>query len=262
MVNRFSFVTRWFLPSFVACVYLFLYIPIIVLVVFSFNSAPFPAPWHSFSLKWYSELFSSPHIWYALKTSLIVSCSATFLSLAMAVGLIYYNFMGGPVHRALYLFYGNIIIPDLVIAVGLLSLFAYLAVPLGIPTLIVAHTILGLGFAVPLIYTQFNELDKRIIEASLDLGATRTQTFLKIALPLLRPSLIAAGLLIFILSFDDFILAFFTAGSETQTLSLYIFSAIRAGASPVINALSTLLLVFSSLLVIIFTYLNVQSRIF
>jgi spermidine/putrescine transport system permease protein len=262
-MTRYTFsLSRWALPLAVVSVYLFLYIPIIVLVLYSFNSAPFPAPWASFSLKWYHELFSSPHIWYALQNSLIVSTAATSLSLLMAVGLVYYNFMGGAIQRALYLFYGNIIIPDLVLAVGLLSLFAYFAVPLGIPTLIVAHTILGVGFAVPLVYTRYKELRQNLVEASFDLGATKTQTFVRVILPLLKPALIAAGLLIFILSFDDFILAFFTAGSETQTLSLFIFSAIRSGASPVINALSTLLLLFSSLLVTIFTYLNIETRVF
>lgn len=254
--------SRFALSFFVVLVYLFLYIPMLVLVIYSFNSAAFPSPWQSFTLKWYQELFQSYQIWYAFRTSLLISGSATMLSLLMALGVVYYSFMGGKAHRFLYLLYGNIVIPDVVIAVGLLSLFSYLAVSLGIPTLIVAHTILGIGYTIPLVWSRFNELDKKLIEASMDLGATRSQTFFRVTLPFLKPALMAGALLVFILSFDDFILSFFCAGSETQTLSLYIFSSIRSGATPVLNALTTLLLGFSSLLVIVFTTLNLRSRIF
>ncbi|MBA3954300.1 ABC transporter permease [Candidatus Dependentiae bacterium] len=248
--------------AFITSMYLLLYIPIIILVVFSFNNASFPAPWSGFSLKWYYDLFSSSEIWHAFSNSLIVSLSATFLSLAMSVGLIYYHVMGNNLSRFLTLFYGNVIIPEIVLAVGLLSLLSMFSVPLGIPTLIVAHTVLGLGYAVPIVYTRFVELDNRIVESSLDLGATQTQTFFKITLPLLKPALIAGGLLVFILSFDDFLLSFFCAGSEAQTLSLYIFSMIRSGVSPVVNALSTVLLALTSLLVIIFCSFNARTKIF
>lgn len=247
---------------FITSMYLFLYIPIVILVAFSFNNASFPAPWSGFSLKWYHDLFSSSEIWHAFSNSLIVSITATLLSLAMSVGLIYYHVMGNNLSRLLMLFYGNVIIPEIVLAVGLLSLLSMCSVPLGLTTLIVAHTVLGLGYAVPIVYTRFLELDNRIVESSLDLGATQTQTFFKITLPLLKPALIAGGLLVFILSFDDFLLSFFCSGSEAQTLSLYIFSMIRSGVSPVVNALSTLLLALTSLLVIIFCSFNARTKIF
>lgn len=250
------------LPLFVSSIYIFLYIPILVLVIFSFNNAPFPAPWQSFSLTWYYTLFRSPEIWRAFYNSLVIALSATALSLGMSVGLIYYQVMGERLSWTLKLFYGNIIIPEIVLAVGLLSLLSFLFVPLGITTLIIAHTVLGLGYAVPIIYTRFLELDKRIIDSALDLGATRQQAFFTVTLPLLKPALIAAGLLIFILSFDDFILSFFCAGSEAQTLSLYIFSMIRSGISPVVNALSTFLLLLSSILVLVFCSLTTKIKIF
>ncbi len=247
---------------FVACVYLFLYLPIVILVIFSFNSVAFPAPWSGFSLKWYTELFSSPTIWQAFYNSLIVASCATFLSIAMGIGLVYYIVMGGRVNKLLFLFYANSIVPEIVLAVGLLSFYSLFSVPLGLISLIVAHTVLALGYVIPLIYTRYLGLDEGLNEASYDLGATKTQTFFKITLPLLLPALIAAGLLVFILSFDDFILSFFCAGSEAQTLSLYIFSMIRSGVTPVMNALSTLLLIFSSLLVLLFCLLNAKTRIF
>lgn len=246
----------------VACIYLFLYIPIAILVIFSFNSAAFPAPWVSFSLDWYRELFSSWDIWRAFLNSIFIALTATTLSLLMGIALVYYSVINGEFKKLLVLFYVNTIIPEVVLAVGLLTLFALFSVPLGFVSLIVAHTVLALGYVIPLIYTRYYDLDKRIVEASYDLGATQTQTFFKITLPLLMPALTGAGLLVFILSFDDFILSFFCAGSEAQTLSLYIYSMIRTGVSPVVNALSTLLLAFSSLLVIILCSLNVRSKLF
>ena len=249
------------MPFFICLAYLFLYIPIIVLVVFSFNSAAFPAPWEHFTFHWYQELFQTAVLWRALLNSLIVALCATILSLSMSIGLIFYDMKTGKLRKYLTFFYGTVIVPEIVFAVGLLSFFAFFSVPLALPTLIVAHTVLGLGYAVPLLYTRFSEMDRRLIEASLDLGATTGQTFFKVIVPLLKPSCMAAALLIFIISFDDFIIAFFCAGSDAQTLSLYIFSMIRAGISPVINALSTLLLVVSSFFVFAFCSLNSRSRL-
>ena len=243
--------------------YLFLYIPIIVLVVFSFNQAAFPSPWVGFTWRWYKELYYCQEVWHALLNSCLVATLATLLSLILGVFFIIYLYLSrGEGVRILSLFYGNLVIPDIVLSVGLLSLFTFFAVPLGIPTLIVAHTILGVGYVIPIVYTRFKEIDYHLTEASLDLGATPLQTFIRIILPLLKPPLIAAGLLIFMLSFDDFVFAYFCAGSSLQTLPLYIFSMIRAGVSPVVNALSTLLLIATSFFVILFCSLQVRVKVF
>ncbi len=245
----------------IALLYLFLYLPIIILVIFSFNNGPFPAPWVGFSLKWYRELFHSPALWSAFYNSLTVAVCATIISLLMSLGLVYYQSCERRVGALIYLFYGTIFIPEIVFAIGLLSFLSVCSIPLGIPALIAGHTVLGLGYAVPIIYASYESLDPRMQEASRDLGATKQQTFLKITLPLLRPAILVAGLLVFIISFDDFIVSFFCAGSEAQTLSLYIYSMIRLGISPVINALSTILLALSALLVFIFCSLNMRSKI-
>ncbi len=254
-------INRLFLPLVIVATYLFLYIPIIILIIFSFNDAPFPAPWHGFTLDWYYELFHTSEIWDAFITSFIVSSSATAISIAMAISLMYYQIYSPRTRRLLNLFYANLLIPEIFLAVGLISFLAYFSIPLGMPTLIVSHTLLGLGYTVPLIYARFLELDYRLTEASYDLGASPAETFFKITLPLLRPSIIASGLLVFIISFDDFLLSFFCAGSSAQTLSLYIFSMIRSGASPVVNALSTFLIALSSLLVALFCWLNNKTGI-
>ena len=246
--------------SFVASIYLFLYVPLVVLLVFSFNTEGFPSPWKEFTLKWYHELFYATHLWDAFLNSLIVAICSTTISLTMGVCLIFYSAQGGRIGKFLVLFYGNLVIPETVLAVGLLGFFTLVSIPLGLPTLVLAHSVLGLGFVIPIVYARFNELDYRMTEASLVLGATPIQTFFKVTLPLLRPSLVVTGLLVFIISFDDFILSYFCAGSSSQTLSLYILSMLRSGISPIVNALTAVLLLLSSLLVLLFFSFSSKTR--
>jgi spermidine/putrescine transport system permease protein len=238
--------------------YMFLWVPIIVLLVFSFNSKGFPSPWSGFTWKWYIELIDSVYLWKAFGNSLIIAISSTIIAVLMSIFLIFFAAQGGRIGRYLNLFYGSVIIPETVFGVSLLGFFGLMSISLGLATLIVGHTVLGLGLIIPFVYARFLELDYRLTEASLVLGASPIQTFFKVTLPLLRPSLITSALLVFILSFDDFILTYFCAGSSVQTLSLYILSMIRSGISPVVNALSALLLFISSILVIV--YFRLSSR--
>ena len=242
--------------------YIFLYLPITILIVFSFNSKNFPSPWEHFTTKWYHQLFQSSILWQSFFNSLFVAFTSTTLSLVLGIFLIFFRAQGGRVKNALPLFYGNLIIPETMLAISLLSYFSLFGVSLGISTLIVAHTVLGLGFVIPILYTRFLQLDIRLNEASESLGANPLQTFFRITLPLLRPTLFATGLLIFILSFDDFILSYFCSGTGVQTLSLYLLSTLQAGVSPVVNALSTILLLLSSFLVMLFFSPKIRSRIF
>jgi len=246
------------LPALALGVMLFLYIPLFALIMYSFNASSLGTLWGGWSVRWYQELFEQPELWIALKNSLLVASSAVVLSVTMAVAYVCWG-ASARLHKLFPIFYTSMAIPEIVFAVSLLVFLTALPVPLGIPTLIVGHTLLGLGFIIPLIRTQFLELDTRLIEASLDLGASERQTFFKITLPLLRPAIIASALLVFVLSFDDFLISFFCSGATGQTLSLYIFGLIRMGASPLINALSTIMLVASSVLVLIFCSLNVRA---
>jgi len=246
----------------VASTYLFLWVPIIVLLAFSFNSEVFPAPWKSFTFKWYIELIQNIYLWKTFVNSLIIAFSSTFISILMGIFLIFFVAQGGRFGKYLNLFYGSVIIPETVLGVSLLGFFGLTSISLGLATLIVGHTILGLGFVVPLVYARYLELDTRLTEASLALGATPLQTFFKVTLPLLKPTLISSALLVFIISFDDFILTYFCSGSSTQTLSLYILSMIRSGVSPVMNALSAVLLFISSIMVIIYFHLSTRGKIF
>ncbi|MDN3508989.1 MAG: ABC transporter permease subunit [Candidatus Neptunochlamydia sp.] len=241
--------------------YLFLYLPILILIIFSFNTKSFPSSWEQFTFKWYYELFNSSDLWRSFTNSLIVACISTSLSLIMGISLIFFRAQGGRIQKALPLFYGNLIIPETMLAISLLSYFTLFKIELGMPTLIVAHTVLGLGFVIPILYTRYLQLDRRLTETSEILGASPFQTFIKITLPLLKPTLLAIGLLIFILSFDDFILSYFCAGTSVQTLSLYLLSMLRSGTSPIVNALSTILLLLSTLLVMLFFSPKIRSRI-
>lgn len=258
-INKFWF-SKLVMPSFVGSVYFFLYLPIFILVLFSFNDAKSVYKWSGFTLDWYYELFRSTDVWIALKNSLVVASFSCILSLSMGCLLVWGLFKRSKI--LLPLFYITVMIPDVVVSVGLLSFFTLLYIPLGLTTLIAGHTLLGLGFVVPILYSCFNDLDYGLIEASLDLGATRWQTFFKVVLPLLRPSIIAAGLLVFIISLDDFLIAFFCASSDSQTLSLYIFSMVRLGLSPLINALSVFLLIISCSFVLIFSSLRDKRDFF
>lgn len=253
-------VLRGILPAFCGLVFIFIYLPIMVLIVFSFNKVAFPYRWVGFSLQWYHELFRSPEIWVALKNSLFVAISSAFLSLSMGLLFLFYGARTA-LKKLTPLFYANLIVPEIFLAVGLLSVFTCIGLPRGLGTLIVAHTILGMSFAIPILATRFAELEASMVEASLDLGATLTQTFFRVIIPLMRPALVAAGLLVFIISFDDYIIAFFCTSATVQTLPLYIFAMVRTGVSPVINALSAGLLLFSSLLVMIVYFLRLGKRI-
>lgn len=254
--NPFS---RFALPIWVSLAYLFLYIPIIVLIVFSFNSIAFPYHWESFSLHWYHELFYAADLWKAARNSLFVGLSTVSLSLFIGLFFVMWN-ASRKDDYLLSFFYPNLIVPEIILAVGLLSFFIFFNIPLSLGTLVVGHTLLGLGYAIPIINESFTSIDDHLVEASIDLGATPTQTFFKVILPILKPSLVAAGLLVFILSLDDFLIAFFCAGSDSQTLSLYIFAMIRTGVSPEVNALATLMIVGSSFLVVLFCSLRVRGQ--
>lgn len=250
MVEGRNIFFKFLTPLIAVCTYLFLYVPVFVLVLYSFNdSTSLSVRWAGFSFRWYKLLLESPEILSALKVSIIVALFATFFSVLMGTGLVIATkwWTTSFFERT---FYANIIFPDIILAVGLLSMFSFFQVPLGYMSLIIGHTVIGLGFVVPIVLARFIEIDPVLTEASADLGATPVETFWKVLLPLLMPSLFASALLVFTLSLDDFIIAFFCSGAKIQTLSIYVFSKVREGLDPSINALSACMLVISSLLVL------------
>jgi spermidine/putrescine transport system permease protein len=242
-------------------VYFILYLPLILLFIYSFNSTPLLTPLHSFTLDWYKELFHNGEIWLSFVNSLIVGIGASLICLILSVLLIYYKTIGGRINHILPLFYANIIIPETVLAFSLISFFSLLKIPLGLLTIVIAHSIFGLGLVIPLIYLRFNDLNSQLLEASAMLGASNLTTFKRIVLPFMLPTLLAAGLFVFILSFDDFILGYFCAGPSAQTLSLFLVSSLRFGISPVITALTSVIILFTAFLVTLLFFFKGKEEV-
>ncbi|QYX31492.1 ABC transporter permease [Sphaerospermopsis torques-reginae ITEP-024] len=225
-------------------VFLFMYLPILVLGFYSFNQSPYSASWQGFTLEWYQKLFTDARILSALKNSLLVACSAVAVSAVlgtmMAVGLARYNFPGKTLYRGIS--YLPLLIPDIAIAVSTLVCLAAFAIPLSIWTIVAAHIVFCLAYIGLVVSSRLNNLDPHLEEAALDLGATPIQAFIKVVLPQLMPGIISGCLLAFVLSLDDFLISSFTAGSGSNTLPMEIFSRIRTGVKPDINALSVMLI--------------------
>lgn len=225
-------------------------------MIYSFNQGGFPSQWQGWSFCWYYDLFDSVEIWRACKNSIIVATASAFLSVIF--GLMFVCGAQGLKVNITSFFYSNILVPDIVIAVGMLSFLSYFLVPLGIVTLIIGHTLLGLGFTIPILKSRLDEMDLRLVEASLDLGASSWYTFIHVVIPFLYPALLVSTLLVMIVSFDDFVISFFCAGSSAQTLSLYVFTMIRSGICPTVNALSTLMLMISSFFILAISLLQAR----
>jgi spermidine/putrescine transport system permease protein len=260
MVENKKFFIRFIHPIFVCLVYLFLYLPIFILAFFSFNDSVIPVKWVGFSLRWYKALMNNSEILDAFKVSIIVAFFSSIVSLILGTCFV----LASSKWRSSFLFnifYANLILPEIVLGIGILSLFHFFSIPIGYGSLIVGHSVLGLGFVVPIVRARFIELDPILTEASFDLGATYLHTFRKILLPLLMPSLIASFLLVFTISLDDFFIALFCSSSSVQTLSVYVYSMIRAGVDPTINAISTVLILISSLFVFLLCFFKVSDQV-
>jgi spermidine/putrescine transport system permease protein len=231
--------------------YMFLYIPIIVLVAFSFNDSKLNAVWTGFTFKWYKSLASNAGILEAMKNSLVIAVASTILSVMIgtlaAVGMYRYNFKGKSlVDGMLYI---PLVIPEIVMGIALLAFFSMAKFSMGIGTLILAHVTFSVSYVVAVVRARLDGFDKSVEEAAMDLGATPIQTFFHVTLPIIAPGVIAGGLLAFTLSLDDMIISFFVAGPDSMTLPLKVFSMVKFGVTPEINALSTIIMIFSLIIV-------------
>ncbi|GAB4161686.1 MAG: hypothetical protein Fur0021_35100 [Candidatus Promineifilaceae bacterium] len=234
-------------------IFLFLYLPIFVLVIYSFNANRVVGVWEGFSLRWYRELFQDAAIASALRVSLWVGFWSTLISVVLgtlaALVLERYDFAGKlPFDAALYL---PIIIPDIVMALSALLFFVIVAVPLSRYTVLIAHVAFNISFVTVVVRARLHGMDRRLEEAAADLGADEWTTFRRITLPLLMPGIISAALLAFTMSLDDFVITFFVSGPGSTTLPVRVYSMIKFGVTPEVNAISTLMLAGSTLLVVI-----------
>ncbi|MBD2387531.1 ABC transporter permease [Cylindrospermum sp. FACHB-282] len=230
-------------------IFVFMYLPIVVLTFYSFNQSPYSATWQGFTLDWYRKLFNDERILSALNNSLIVAVCAVLVSSVlgtlMAVGLARYQFPLKSLYRGMS--YLPLMIPDIAIAVATLVCLAAFAIPLSVWTIAAAHIVFCLSYVSLVVSSRLTNLDPHLEEAALDLGATPLQAFIQVLLPQLMPAIISGCLLAFVLSLDDFLIASFTAGSGSNTLPMEIFSRIRSGVKPDINALSVMLISVSAI---------------
>ena len=247
---------------FTVSMFLFMYLPIFVLTFYSFNKSKYSAGWEGFTLQWYIRFFQDTRILTALQNSLTVAFFAVAVSAVigtlMAVGLAKYKFRG----KSLYLgiSYLPLIIPDIAIAVATLVFLAALAIRLSLWTIIAAHIVFCLAYVGLVVSTRLADLDPNLEEAALDLGATPVDAFLKVLLPQLLPGILSGCLLAFVLSMDDFLIASFTSGNGSTTLPMEIFSRIRTGVKPDINALSVILIIASGTIGIVGDFLRNRSE--
>lgn len=241
---------RW-LGAIVALVYLFLHLPLLVLMVFSFNASRFSVEWTGFTLEWYRQLLERPDILAGLRVSLIVgvisTAVATVLGTLLALALGRGRFRGrGALESLLYV---PLVTPEIVAGISLLVLFAGLKIALGITTIVIAHVAFSVSFVTVVVLARLAGMDRSLEEAALILGADEWTAFFRVTLPQLLPGVTSGALLAFILSFDDYVITSFVAGSGTSTLPVVVYGMVRRNIDPAINAISTLVLVFTTLLI-------------
>ncbi|MBN1927267.1 MAG: extracellular solute-binding protein [Prolixibacteraceae bacterium] len=241
----------------------FLLLPLIILIVYSFNESRTVTRWEGFSFRWYKALFSDVSIWLAIKNSLTIAIVSTLVSVSLgtmaAMLIARYSFKGKKLLQNIL--YIPVILPDIIFGVALLSLFILIKFPLGIISVICAHVTFSFPFATMVIMGKVINLPESLSEASLDLGASRWQTFVKVILPNIAPGVISGALFAFSMSIDDFVITFFTAGVGASTLPLKIYSLIKHGITPSLNAISTILIVFTVVVLLMANFLQKTKKI-
>jgi len=232
--------------------YIFLFAPIVVLIVFSFNASRTTYYWTGFTIDWYKQMFGDRYLLAALKNSVIVAVVSAAVSTAIGTltGLILVRrkFPGKDLFSTLML--APLVLPEIVIAVSFLVLMVYLKVNLGFFTLITGHVVITLPYATLILRATAAGLDVSLEEAAADLGANEWRVFSRITLPLLMPGVLAALLLSLTISFDNFVMSMFAAGVGTTTLPLRIFGMLKLGITPEINALGAMLILLNVLLIL------------
>lgn len=219
-----------------------------MLVVLSFNNSR-GFSWGGFSLKWYIELFrNSPDLWEAVLRSILIALGSSFLSVVIAtlgaIAIKWYNFKVKKYVK--FISYIPLVIPDIIMGISLAIFFANIVkggVPLSMWTIFIAHTTFNIPFALFIIMSRLDEFDYSVVEAAYDLGASEFTTLVKVIIPMMMPGIIAGFLMAVTLSFDDFVITSFVSGNGQPTLPIYIYASIKRGVSPVVNALSVILII-------------------
>ena len=244
-------------------VLVFFYLPIVILVANSFNSSRFGGSWESTSLRWYIQLFNEPSIWQALSNTLVIAGTATLASMILGTSAAFalHRFAGTRIQKLHYtVIYTPLVLPEILMGLSMLLFFVALKVKLGMITIFIAHVTFCISYVAMTVLARLQDFDFSIIEAAQDLGANWWTTLWRVLVPMLAPGILAGGLLAFTLSIDDFVISFFVAGPGSTTLPIKIYSMIKHGSPPLINALSTLLLIVTFASVIISQHLTHKSQ--
>jgi spermidine/putrescine transport system permease protein len=259
---------RLWLRAWLAATFLFLYAPIVILILFSFNDSKRNIVWRGFTLKYYHQAWHNASLLEAFVNSLTIALISTLVSTVigalLALALWRFRFPGKPaLEGAMAL---PIVIPEICMGVALMAFFigtgwrTDLPWPLNLAPIVIGHIAFSFPFVAIVVRARMAGFDRALEEASKDLGAGEWQTFCNITLPYMQPGLIAGGLLAMTLSLDDFVITFFTSGPETLTFPVKVYSMVRFGATPVVNAASTVLIVVTVLLTVIAMRLQRTAR--
>ena len=262
-MNRAAQINRWFGRGWLSLGYLFLYLPIATLVLFSFNDSPVPNVWRGFTLKWYAALASDGEmlagLWLSLKIAVLTACTSVVLGTFAAFALVKYKRFGG---RTLFsgMVSAPLVMPEVIVGLSLLLMLVSMQHWLGFPergllTIWLGHLLLGMAYATVIVQARLHDLNPQLEEAAMDLGARPLQVFALVTLPMIGQSLLSAWLLTFTLSLDDVVLSQFLSGPGATTMPLVIFSRARLGLNPSVNAVATLIILIVSIGVIVASYL-------
>ncbi|WP_245583235.1 spermidine/putrescine ABC transporter permease PotC [Oceanospirillum beijerinckii] len=238
---------------FLGAIFFYLYAPIAVLVVNSFNQSKYGHNWKGFTWKWYEKLLNNQNLmdafWHSIAIGLLAATFATLLGTLMAYALYRYNFTLKRVTSGML--FVVMMSPDIVLAITFLVIFMALGIHLGFWSLLIAHITFCLPFVVITVYARLNDFDGNLIEAARDLGASEARTFFTVVMPMSMPAIVSGWLLSFTLSLDDVIVSSFVTGPSYEILPIRVFSMVRVGVSPEVNALATGLLILSVVLVVV-----------
>lgn len=259
---------RWFGRGWLAAGFFFLYLPIVALIVFSFNDSPIPNAWRGFTLKWYVALMNDSEmlagLWLSLKIAFLTACGSVVLGTFAAFVLVKYTRFRG---RTMFSGMVNapLVMPEVVVGLSLLLMLVSIQRALGFPergmtTIWLGHLLLGMAYATVVIQARLRDLNPQLEEAAMDLGARPTQVFWLVTLPMIAQSMVSAWLLTFTISLDDVVISAFLSGPGATTMPLVIFSRARLGLNPSVNAVATVIVVIVAIGVVLTSYLIARAE--
>ncbi|WP_105614189.1 ABC transporter permease [Vallitalea okinawensis] len=259
MVSKINqFIQRFYL----AIIFIFLYAPIAVLIIFSFNESRSRARFDGFTLKWYINMFKDPQIMDALYYTLIIailsSLIATIIGTAAAIGISHMKKLERS--TLMNLAYLPMLNADIVTGISLMLLFIFIGLSFGMTTMLLAHITFNIPYVILAVLPKIKQLDQHVYEAALDLGATPFDAYRKVIIPEIMPGIISGALIAFTMSFDDFVISFFTAGNGVSNLSIVIYSMAKRGVKPEINALSSIMFISVLTLLLIVNKLSSSNE--